>query len=127
MIEVRPCPAEAAAAMLESLAADPGNAKLRAETVCRLLSVPLTHPLRWTAMERDGSAMWEVGGRSDRIGHRVMVDLVLDHAGDIQRGESVTDRLRGWAAEIRDGAAEMRTTGWYPLAACPTWDPGGAE
>lgn len=44
MIEVRPCPAEAAAAMLESLAADPGNAKLRAETVCRLLSV-LDYPM----------------------------------------------------------------------------------
>jgi hypothetical protein len=113
--------------MLESLADDPGNAKLRAETACRLLAVPLTHPLRWTAMERDGSAMWDADGRLDRPGQRVMVDMILDYVGDLQRGESVKDRLRGWAAEIRAGVAEMRKIGWYPLAPSPSWDQRGVE
>ena len=90
------CPASAAAVMLESLAADPANAKLRAETALKLLWTPMTHPLRWI----------EVEGR--------MVDRVLVMAEDVKR-EASADVLRGWAAEIRAGAAEMRATGWYPI------------
>jgi hypothetical protein len=121
MMEIRPCRAEAAAVMLESLADDSGSAKLRAETVCRLLDIPLTHPMRWTPMEREGSAVWEDDGGLGLRSQRVMVDLALDYAECLRHGESVTHRLREWAAEIRAGAAEMRATGWYPIVC------GGAE
>lgn len=87
--------AEAAAVMLESLAAHP-TPKLRAETSCALLWIPLTHPLRWI----------EVEGR--------MVDRVLAMAEDVKQ-ETDPEVLLKWAAEIRAGAAEMRAAGWYPI------------
>jgi len=96
---VTPCRAEAGAAMLESLAADPGNVKLRAETVCALLWMPLTHPLR------AGS------------------DELLAAASRIAKGAPVD--LAALAKRLRDGAEAMRTGGWYPLAKVPVWDPVG--
>lgn len=87
--------------MLESLGADPDNVKLRAETANCLRWVPLTHPLRAGA------------------------DELLSAADRIAKGEPVD--LAALAKRLRDGAAEMRATGWYPLSICPTWDPGGAE
>lgn len=108
--------AEAAAVMLESLAADSGNAKLRYETAVAILDVPLTHPLRWIEVERSGSAWWLLKDRTPETpqGEIRMADVILDYAEHVQRGERVKDRLLGWAADIRAGAEEMKRTGWYP-------------
>ena len=68
--------------MLESLAADSGNAKLRYETAVAILDVPLTHPLRWIEVERSGSAWWLLKDRTPETpqGEIRMADVILDYA-----------------------------------------------
>lgn len=89
--------AEAAAVACEGLAAAAApDDRHRAHVASTLLSVPLTHPLRWTSHE----------GR--------MVDRVLETATAAQHGTATPEELRAFAAELRAGAPEMRARGWYP-------------
>lgn len=115
-----PCRAEAGAAMLESLAGDPGNVKLRAETVCVLLFVPMPHPLRGVHVLTDGV--------------EILVDEVQRFAEEIQHGRGKQlprepiepNEMRAFATRLRAGKAEMMTTGWWPTmhaARAEGWSP----
>jgi hypothetical protein len=111
---------EAAAGLLESLAADPSNAKFRAEAACCLLFVPMPHPLRGVHVLADGV--------------EILVDEVQRFAEEIQHGRGKQlprepiepDEMRAFAARLRAGKAEMMATGWWPTmhATEPaTWSP----
>ena len=92
---MKPCPAEAAATLLDALAAMPApSLRDRASAAAVLVRVPLVHPMR---------------GPSDRV---------LDMADAVRTGrpterEDVTpEAMRAFAEELRAGAPEMRATGW---------------
>jgi hypothetical protein len=101
---VKDCPAETAAAALDYLAAHLATATDadRAQASAVLVNVPNVHPLRWIKVKD------------------AMRDLVLDEANAIQHGRGDLPRtpvtageLRAFAGRLREGAPEMRETGWY--------------
>lgn len=88
---MKPCPAAAAATLLDLLAAGRGH---RGEAAAALERVPVTHPMRRYP------------------------DAVLDFARRVRSGGEDTypspEEIREHAAAIREGAPEMRATGWWP-------------
>jgi hypothetical protein len=99
--DAKPCPAEAAATLLDELAADlergPVTAKARDVVATKLECVPILHVLRdWP------------------------VDRVLDMARAVRHGrpegreEPTPAGLRAFADELRAGAPAMRERGWFP-------------
>lgn len=88
---MKPCPVEAAAVLLDLLAAGRGH---RGEAAAALERVPVTHPMRRYP------------------------DAVLDVARRVRSGGSDTypspDEICEHAADLRAGAPEMRATGWWP-------------
>lgn len=73
--------------------------KYLGEVATAVRDLPMTHPMRWTDVRDEDSRL---------------TDRVLRMADDIQRDKATPEDLRAFAAELRAGAAEMVTRGWWP-------------
>lgn len=100
---------EAAAGLLESLASDPSNARLRADAANALVWIPLPHPMRAGDDEVQRFAVEIQHGRGDRL----------------PRTPIEPAEMRAFAARLRAGKAEMMATGWWPTmhGQSEAWEP----